>query len=258
MPVLETDGETIHYLKQGDGPALALVHSLGSNATLWQPQIDAFQDRYTVIAVDNRGHGGSSAKGDVTVAAAARDLKAVLSHVGAASCRLVGVSSGGPIALTFATENPDMVRALVLADSYAAPPDGSKELCEATAEAIAYVSMTEFGRQYAAETLLWSTSLDIQDELAASIAAMDPKVYIKMMRSALLGDFTAAPPAVKAPTLILIGDGDSITPRASAEALAGGVANAKLEVVPDAGHLSCIDNPVAFNAALQRFFDATS
>ena len=256
MPVLETNGETIHYLKQGNGPVLVLVHSLGSNAKLWQPQIDALQDRYTVIAMDARGHGGSSAKGDVTVDAAARDLGALLSHLGVKSCDLIGVSTGGPIALTVAAEHPYLVRALVLADTYATPPEGSKGLVEATAEAIAYVSMTEFGRQYAAETLLWSTSLDVQDELAASIAAIDPKVYIKMMRSVLLGDFTAKLAAVRAQTLVLIGDGDTTAPRPCSEALVAGIANAKLEVVTDAGHLCCIDNPLAFNSALVNFIEA--
>jgi 3-oxoadipate enol-lactonase len=253
MAVLETEGETIHYLKEGNGPVLVLVHSLGANANLWRPQIDAFRDRYTVIAMDTRGHGGSSAKGDVTVEAAASDLAAILSHLDVTSCDLVAISTGGPIALTLAAKHPGLIRKLVLADTYAKPPEGSKELVEATAEAIAYISMVEFGRQYAAETLLWSTSLDLQDELAASIAAIDPKVYVKLMRSALLGDFTAKLGAVKAQTLVLIGSEDTITPPQCSEALVAGIANAVSAVVADAGHLSSIDNPAAFNAALENF-----
>ena len=232
---------------------VALVHSLGSNANLWRPQIDALRDRCTVIAMDTRGHGGSSAKGDVTVEAAASDLVALLSHLGVTSCDFVAVSTGGPIALTVAAEHRGLVRKLVLADTYARPPEGSKELVEATAEAIAYVSMTEFGRQYAAETLLWTTSLDVQDELAASIAVIDPKVYIKAMRSALLGDFSVKLGRVKAPTLVLIGGDDTIAPPPCSEALVAGIANAVFAVVPDAGHLSCIDNPTAFNSALANF-----
>ena len=67
------------------------------------------------------------------------------------------------------------VNALVLADSFAKPVEGSRERVEATAEAVAYVSMEEFGTQYAAETLLPATSLDVQDELAASIAKVNPE-----------------------------------------------------------------------------------
>jgi pimeloyl-ACP methyl ester carboxylesterase len=85
---------------------------------------------------------------------------------------------------------------------------------------------------------------------------MNPKVYIQTMRSAVLGDFTAMLSAVKVPTLVLIGENDAIAPRPSSEFLARNIPTATLEVIPAAGHLSCLDNPAAFNAALGRFLDA--
>ena len=256
MPVLDANGETIHYLKEGSGPVVVLIHSLGLSAQMWREQIAALKDRYTVVAFDTRGHGQSSAKGEVSVAAAAQDLKALLDHLGAPQCHLVAISAGGPIAMTFAAQHPGMLRSLVLADTYAQPIEGSAKTVEATAEAIAYVSMEEFGTQYAAETLLPSTSFDIQDELAAVIAKMSPKPYIQMMRSAMLGDFKSALSAVKAPTLVLIGEDDTIAPRPASEFLAANIPGATLETVPSAGHLSCIDNPAAFNAAVVKFLDA--
>ena len=99
----------------------------------------------------------------------------MLDHLGIAQCHLVGISTGGPVALTFAAQSPAAVESLVLADTFAKPVEGSKERVEATAEAIAYVSMEEFGTQYAAETLLPSTSLDVQDELAGVIAKVNPE-----------------------------------------------------------------------------------
>ena len=158
--------------------------------------------------------------------------------------------------MTFAAQHPGMLRSLVLADTYAQPIEGSAKTVEATAEAIAYVSMEEFGTQYAAETLLPSTSFDIQDELAAVIAKMNPKAYIQMMRSAMLGDFKSTLSAVKAPTLVLIGEDDTIAPRPASEFLAANIPGATLETVPSAGHLSCIDNPAAFNAAVVKFLEA--
>lgn len=255
MPVLSANGETIHYLKEGAGPAVALVHSLGSSVHLWRAQIAALKDRYTVIACDARGHGNSSAKGECSVATAAQDLKAVLDHLGIAECHLVGISTGGPVALTLAAQSPAAVRSLVLADTFAKPVEGSKERVEATAEAIAYVSMEEFGTQYAAETLLPSTSLDVQDELAGVISKVNPKVYIQLMRSAVLGDFTALLASVKAPTLVLIGENDMIAPRSESDFLVRNIPNATLEVIPAAGHLGSLDNPAAFNNAIGKFFD---
>jgi pimeloyl-ACP methyl ester carboxylesterase len=256
MPVLDANGETIHYLKEGSGPVVVLMHSLGLSAQMWREQIAALKDRYTVVAFDTRGHGQSSANGEVSVAAAAQDLKALLDHLGAAQCHLVAISSGGPIALTFAAQHPATVRSLVLADTSAQPVEGSTQTVEATAEAIAYVSMEEYGTQYAAETLLPSTSLDVQDALAAVIAKMNPKIYVQMMRSALLGDFKPALPDIKAPTLVLIGENDTVAPRPASEFLAANIAGATLDVVPAAGHLSAIDNPAAFNAAVGTFLDA--
>jgi 3-oxoadipate enol-lactonase len=256
MPVLSANGETIHYIKEGAGPAVALVHGLGASVQMWRALIDALKDRYTVIACDARGHGNSSGKGECTVATAAQDLKAVLDHLGVTQCHLVGISTGGPVALTLAAQSPAMIRSLVLADTFAKPVEGSKQRVEATAEAIAYVSMEEFGTQYAAEALLPTTSFDVQDELAGVIAKVNPKVYIQLMRSAVLGDFTALLPAVKSPTLVLIGEGDTIAPRSESDFLVQTIANASLEVIPGAGHLACLDNPAAFNDAVGKFLDA--
>jgi len=255
MPVLSANGETIHYLKEGAGPAVALIHSLGSSVHMWREQIAALKDRYTVIACDARGHGGSSGKGECSVATTAQDLEAVLDHLGLAECHVVGISTGGPVAMTLAAQSPGAVKSLVLADTFAKPVEGSKERVEATAEAIAYVSMEEFGTQYAAETLLPSTSLDVQDELAGVIAKVNPKIYIQLMRSAVLGDFTGLLASVKAPTLVLIGESDMIAPRSESDFLVEKIPNATLAVVPAAGHLGCLDNPTAFNEAIGKFLD---
>jgi pimeloyl-ACP methyl ester carboxylesterase len=255
MPVLSANGETIHYLKEGDGPAVVLVHSLGSSVHMWRTQIAALKGRYTVLACDLRGHGNSSSKGECSVAAAAQDIRAVLDHLGIAAFHLLGISTGGPVALTMAAQSPDAVKSLVLADTFAKPVDGGKQRVEATAEAIAYVSMEEFGTQYAAETLLPSTSLDVQDELAGVISKVNPKVYMQLMRSAELGDFTTLLASIRAPTLVLVGESDTIAPRSESDLLVSHLPSATLAVIPAAGHLACLDNPAAFTSAVGAFLD---
>lgn len=256
MPVVSANGETIHYVKEGSGPAIALIHSLGSSVHMWRDTIDALKCRYTVIALDMRGHGGSSAKAECSVAAAVQDLKAVLDENGVAACHLVGISTGGPVALTFAAEHQNAVSSLVLVGTSASPVEGSTQGVEATAEAIAYVSMEEFGTQYAAETLMPSTSLDVQDALAAVISKVNPKVYIQFMRSAVLGQFTSSLAQITAPTLVLVGDSDAIIPRSEAEILVQALPSAKLQILESAGHLACLDNPVAFNEVVATFIGA--
>src|SRR3954454_12108988 len=144
MPVHSINGETIHYIKEGDGPAVVLIHSLGASVQMWRDTITALKDRYTLIACDARGHGQSSAKGECTVASAAQDLNAVLSHLGVSKCSLVGISTGVPVALTLNVALPGRVSGLILVSAAATSLPGSKERVEATAEAIAYVSMEEF------------------------------------------------------------------------------------------------------------------
>ena len=258
MPMLAANGETIHYEQTGSGPSVALVHSLGASAHVWKQQIEALKDRYSLITIDCRGHGQSSANGAARVADAAQDLKAVLDHLGITTCHLVGLGMGGAVVLTFNAQWPTMTRSIVLADSAAKPAETSADLVTATREAIAYISMQEFGTQYAAEHLMFTTPLDVQDELAGTIAAMNPKNYVETMQSALLDDFTPTLAAVKAPTLVLVGENDTDTPPAAAEYLAQNIAGATLETIPEAGHLSNLDNPAAFNAALSKFLDARS
>jgi 3-oxoadipate enol-lactonase len=254
MPVLSANGETIHYVKEGGGPAVALIHSLGASVFMWREVIAALKDGYTVIACDARGHGNSSGQA-CSVESMASDLGAVLGHLGISARHLVGISTGGPVALTLNAQSPGLARSLVLANTWAKPPQGSRERVEATAEAIAYVSMEEFGTQYAATTLQPSTPLPVQDELAAVVAKVNPKLYGQLMRSALLGDFSALLAAVKVPTLILTGEHEAMEMNAEADALAQSIPGATLQVIAEAGHLSCLDNASAFSAALRQFLD---
>ena len=163
---------------------------------------------------------------------------------------------GGSIALIFYAQWPDMVRSLVLAGCCARVAEDSAERVEATREAIAYISMQEFGTQYAAECLMPSTPLLVQEELAGVIARISPKVYIQSMNSALLDDIMPLLPSVRVPTLVLIGENEMATLREEAEFLVQNISGATLEVIPAAGHLSCLDNPADFNTALAKFFEA--
>jgi pimeloyl-ACP methyl ester carboxylesterase len=100
------------------------------------------------------------------------------------------------------------------------------------------------------------TSLDIQDELAAEVGKVSPKAYNDTMASALLGDFSAALAAVAVPTLVLVGESDDITPMSDSQEIAAAIEGAKLTVIADAGHLSNLDNPAAFNTALIEFLSS--
>jgi 3-oxoadipate enol-lactonase len=257
MPVLNANGETIHYERFGSGPAVVLIHSLGASAQMWKPQVAALEG-YSAIAIDCRGHGRSSANGRARAADAVADLKALLDHLDVVQCHLVGIGMGAAVALLFNAEFPSMPRSLVLAGFSAKPPPGSADHVAATREALAYISMQEFGTQYAAQHLMFTTPLEVQDEIADGIAKMDPKVYIDSMQSTLPEDFTPLVAQVEVPTLVIAGANDSAIPLASAEYLAGSIAKAVLKVIPDAAHMSNLDNAAEFNSHLCEFLRTQS
>jgi 3-oxoadipate enol-lactonase len=253
MPIASINNETIHYTNDGAGEAVVLIHGLGSSTHMWREQIAALKDHFNVIAFDCRGHGQSSGNGEIGVSAFAADLAALLDHLKLKRCHLVGASTGGPVALVFNQRFPGIAKSMVLAGTCVRPADGIAERVAAAREAIAYISMQEYGNQYAAQHLLPSTSLDIQDELASAVAKVAPKAYNDAMASALLSDFTQMLCAVAVPVIVLAGDQDEATPRAEADYLVAEIKGARMEVIPDAGHLANLDNPKAFNAALLEF-----
>ena len=132
MPVASVNGETIYYAKEGAGPAVVLLHSLGSSAHMWREQIAALKDRFTVVAPDCRGHGQSSAKGEISMAALAADVKGLLDDLGLARAHLVGISMGGIVALLVAQRWPALVQSLVVADTAVTPLEGNAERVAAT------------------------------------------------------------------------------------------------------------------------------
>ncbi len=256
MPVIDANGEKLAYVEEGDGPALLFIHSLGSNTYMWREQIAALKDRFRCIAFDCRGHGGSSYNGEFTVAGVAADHKAGLDALGVEACHMLGLSMGGMIALDMNARWPDLARSLIIADSFARPRDGAEDRIYATQEAVAYLSMKEFGNQYAGDRLLPTTPFDKLDELADAIARVPPKAYVDTVRAVFTADYTDALGKVSVPTLVLIGADDDATPLPESEFMVERIAGAELKTIQGAGHLSNIDQPAAFNAAIAEFLDA--
>ena len=121
MPRLEANGETLSYERSGKGPPLLLIHSLGTAAWLWREQIRRWQDHRDVVAIEARGHGGSSNRGGFSVRRVAEDCLALKRALGLAALDIVAISMGGPIAAHIADLDPSAVRRLVIADSFGAP-----------------------------------------------------------------------------------------------------------------------------------------
>ncbi len=256
MPTLSVNDHDIHYASAGSGPPLVFIHSLGSSMHMWREQLAALSQTFEVIVFDLRGHGQSGDASEFTIGGAARDMKALLDHLNVTKCDCIGIAMGGQIALEFNANFPDAVRSLVLADTSVRLSDENTNYVTATREAIAYISMREFGVQYAAQNLVPSTSFSMQDELAGAVARVPPKIYVQGMIASLQTDFTPLLAKVKCPTLILYGKDDDGSFQDDSAFVADNIPKSQREALPDAGRLSCLENPVAFTDALSRFIGA--
>ena len=253
MPSIEANGEQIYFVDEGEGPAILFIHSLGTNNYLYRDQIAALKGGYRCIAPDCRGHGATSYNGTFTVEDVAADHKAVLDHLGIDNCHIVGLSMGGPIALCLNARWPGVAKSLVLADSFARVRDGADDRIYATQEAVAYLSMLEFGSQYAGDRLMPTTPIEKVDELAEEISKCPSKAYVDTSRAIFTHDASGDLAKVDVPTLILIGDNDDAAPMAESNFIREGIDGSEIKVIPDAGHLSTIDSPAAFTAELGKF-----
>jgi pimeloyl-ACP methyl ester carboxylesterase len=163
---------------------------------------------------------------------------------------------GGPVALSFAAEWPDMVQSLVLANSFVDMRDSAMGRIEATRNRLETMSMFEFGKEYALTRLMPDTPQDLYTELAEAIAEVEPQAYIDTLRAIFETEFTAELSKVDAPTLVLFGDEDTVTPEHHSLMIRDGIDGAVMEVISGAGHLSNLDKPDQFNAAIAKFLES--
>ena len=258
MPVIKANGESIYFEDVGDGPPVLFFHSLGTNSYLFRDQIAVLKNSYRCIAPDCRGHGNSSCNGSLTLKDFISDHKAVLDHLDIKRCHIIGLSMGGLILLHFNSKWPDIGISFIIADSYARTPAGVEDHICATREAVAYLSMHEFGSQYAGDRLMPTTPIEKLDELAFEISKCPSEAYVDTLQTVLTYDGRADLSNIKRPTLIIIGDSDDVTPMSESEYIRDSIYTSSIIEIPNAGHLSNIDNPKKFNETVKIFLDSQS
>jgi pimeloyl-ACP methyl ester carboxylesterase len=252
MPSVEINDFRIHYERAGSGPPLVLLHGISGNARSWQHQLQELAAAYDVVAWDMRGYGGSSDPlGPYTLADVAGDLAGLLDHLGFAAAALGGHALGGVLALEFYAHYASRVDALVLADTNA----GRAELVveERPARAPATPADAAVPRPNTPALLSLDAPPEVLDEAEHILAELHPDGYRYAAHALAEADARAVLPTISVPTLVLWGELDEVTPREDAEALAQNIPNAQFEVIANAGHLSNLEQPDAFNTAVRRF-----
>ncbi len=263
MPHVSTNDIATFYEEAGQGPPVVLIHGHTLDLRLWDAQVAPLVDGgYRVVRYDVRGHGQSEAPASsYTYQNYSLDLRDLLDHLKVdVPAHLVALSMGGGIALQFALDHPQRIASLVLVDSTVPGFDYSPEYADAVEELVR-VARSEGPRT--ALDQVWLTHPlfdgvrrfpDRFDFLKSIVLAYPARDYL---------DETEYPQPqwqvidrlheVSAPTLVLVGEMDLPDFRLIAEILAANIATARIEVIPDAGHLLNLEQPEAFNRALLGF-----
>ena len=249
------DAAGLAYRETGSaaGPAMVLLHSLGGDGHMWDACTPALGRDHRLVIPDTRGHGASGPAATASVDQWVEDLEDVLDAAGAHQVLLVGVSLGGIQAIAFAAAHPDRVRGLVVADSFVAlRPEVAEVKIRGLVDHSRQQPMHAVADQYIADTFQHPYP-DGAAAVRRSIAAMDADSYAAAVQACFGVQIQDRLWQVEAPTLVLWGERDGKTPRHLSEQIADGIDGAVLEVIPAAGHLSNIDNPDAFAAAVTAF-----
>ena len=271
---LETDGVRFSYCAAGGGaatragagaetgPPLVLLHGIGSNARSWRDQLTGLGGLRAVVAWDAPGYGDSTPVARPRPAAAdyADRLAHFLDGIGLDRIVLLGHSLGALVAGAFAAVRPDRVERLILANAALGhradpgaplPPPAQDRLDD-----LAALGPAGLAAKRAPRLLSLAATPDQVARARAAMEEIRPDGYRQAVAMLAQGDLAVDAGAVAVRTLVLSSSEDAITPPAGSRALAAGMANARYLELARAGHLSYIEQPAAFNAAVHGFLIA--
>jgi pimeloyl-ACP methyl ester carboxylesterase len=247
----------MHYETQGDGPPVALLHSLGSCSEDWFLQLPPLSRRYTVLTLDALGHGQTAKPpGPYSIRRMAGDVAALLEALNVEPAHVVGLSMGGLIAQVLAARYPQRVRSLVLVNTFA-------HLRPRSLHTWWYVlsrGVTLLHKDLSAHAEVVAREMfpDPRQEPLRQVAVMrlcgnDPTGYRAALLATIRFDGRRDLARIAAPTLVIAGDQDTTVDRRAQEQLTAGIRSARLVVVPDSGHLTPIDQADVFNQLVLDF-----
>lgn len=247
----------INYAIEGEGPWVVMSHSLACAIPMWNEQAEALKRKYKVLRFDTRGHGTSDAPaGAYTQKMLADDLHGLLTALHIDSAHFVGLSMGGMIGMTYALEYPGAFKSLVLCDtSSRIPPEAQPVWAERIKTA------TTQGMEPLVEPTLkrWFTEPflarrgQVVERVADLIRHTSAQGYAGCCHAISKLNVTERLGAIKCPVQIIVGEKDVGTPVAMSQAIHQAIPGSELVIIPDASHLSNLEQPAAFNAALLGF-----
>jgi 3-oxoadipate enol-lactonase len=266
MPfVSATDGTRIHYEvtgKPGATPVL-MIQGLGASKNAWNLQRIAMATRFRIISFDNRGAGRSDKPTEpFTLEQMADDAITVLDAAGVETAHVVGASMGGVISQIVAVKYPQRVRSLTLVCTACRNHPWRQELLQSWAKTAEEKGMIEVGK----EAAQWVMSPRSFRRLVPAFTWMGPLAALRPRHSfvsqidAILNtreDLVDQLSTITAPTMVIVGNQDILTPRGDSEEIAERIPNAELVVISGAAHGLMMEHSSTFNKILIEFLQRT-
>jgi pimeloyl-ACP methyl ester carboxylesterase len=248
-------GKKLAVEKQGSGDAVVLLHGLGSTMNVWEPQVRALADRFTLIRLDLEGAGRSPFTGALSIEGWVEDLKAVLDELQIAKASFVGHSLGTLILQHFAVAYPQQIAKLVFIGVNRAPPEARRQairdrVAKVRAEGIDAIVETVVKGGLSPHTL--AEKPEVVAFVRELLTRQSDEGYARSceaMAAAVAADVSG----LTAPLLLVAGRDDNVSPVANSEGLAADLRHAQLRILEQCGHWHPIEQPAAVSQALREF-----
>ena len=265
MPLININGVNLHYDSKGKGKAIVCLHGYTSNSSVFSGQLSGLALNYKVVTYDLRGHGKSEAPSreeDYHIPVLAKDLLELLKFLDIKECCLIGHSGGGHVALQFAMEHQDMLKALVFISTSSEERPRTQNYYEhrKRIEEIARDKGIEAAFEYdSSNSLDWKEQFkkhpEQKEEVRKRVLSMSVDGYIYIVRArAKRENLTPRLNTIHVPTLIFWGDQDFKMSN-SVQVLKRGIPGSELAIIKGAGHLPQWENPAEFNNILVQFLN---
>lgn len=263
MQFIDIGGVTLHYAHnpgEPGAPHLVFINSLGTDFRIWHDVIDNLGGAVPTLVYDKRGHGLSDiGRTPYSIEDHIDDLSGLLDRLGIGRAVICGLSVGGLIALGLTARRPDIVKGLVLCDT--AHRIGTTESWNtriATVETSDIASIAEGILKVWFTPAFHAARRQEVDGCRNMLVRQPVGGYVATCVALREADYTAAAKAIAVPTLCVVGDQDGSTPPALVRSMADLIPGARFEVIENAGHIPCIEQPAALTALLQRFLAANA
>lgn len=256
MPTFTSQDAQIHYQTFGDTskPAIVFSNSLGTQFSMWQPQIEFFKHYYFVVCYDTRGHGDSSApQGPYSIDQLGQDVVNLLDHLNIEKAAFCGISMGGLTGQWLAIHAATRFSQVIVCNT--AAKIGQEQ---AWRERAALVREQGLGSIASTAASRWFTSAFIHNNsatisaLSSQLAAGSPEGYASCCEALAQADLREQLATITVPVLIVAGQQDPITTLADAAFMQTCISGSQVFEI-NASHISNLERPDIFNQAIHKF-----